>query len=204
MKTLSILAAVASVFAVSTASAQDLLSTQYDGVLNNAIGQMYSMGAQMQGYEAQITQGAMNDPQVQAGYQAYVAQGGYQDFATWAFNYRATNGYDPAAVQQVYRDQATATANLQQGWAGVQSAEQASAAAIAGMQGGFATNMGDAGLNLQGQQIYNTPTGGQTPLSYMQSAPQSYDPSNGFTYVPNGNGTYTAYDANGFAYPMPN
>lgn len=204
MKTLSALAALASLLTVSAASAQDLLSTPYDGMLNNAIGQMNAMGATMQGYQAQITQDAMNDPQIQAGYQAYQAQGGYQDFATWAFNYRATNGYNPAAMQQVYRDQAIATGNLQQGWAGVQAAEGASAAAIGQMQTGFAANMGQAGMNLQGQQFYTTPTGGQVPMSYLPSAGSSYDPSNGFTYVPNGTGGYTAYDQSGFAYPMPN
>ena len=196
-------AAALALFGAAPAMAQ-YLSTPMDAMMNQALAGNDALTMQIQGGLGQIQQGAMNDPQVQMAYQNYVSQGGYpQDFATWALNYRATNGYDTRAVQDVYRQQAINTASEQQAWNGYQDARGSAAAAYAAMQSGYADNQNQLGMATNGQQFYPDPSGAQVGLSYMPNAGSSTNGQSGYTYVPNGNGGYTAYDMNGYAYQMP-
>ena len=185
----------------SSAMAQQSLSTPMDGMMAGAMQDFNNSIGQMQNGLDQITYGAMNDPQVQAGYQQFLARGGQQDFYTWAQNYVASRGYTDN--RSVYDQQNAAAAAQRNGWAGVQEAERQSGMAIGTMQDSFGRNIAEGGRALQGDQIYTDPNGGQVPLSYMPNAGPSYDPRTGMTYVPNGNGSYTAYDQNGYPYQMP-
>lgn len=199
-----LIATIAAVLLVpAQPTAAQSLSTSYDAAMAAAMADFNALGATMRQAEAGITQDAMNDPQVQAAYQQYRAAGGWQDFPTWAFNYRATNGYDPNAVRQVYGQQFANTAAEGRAWQGVQDAERASAGAIAGWQGGYAANQAEAGLVLQGHRSYDSPAGGQVPLGYLPSAGPAYDSSTGYSYVPNGDGSYDAYDPNGYGVYVP-
>lgn len=58
-------AATAALFCATSAMAQGWPATDFDAMLQQQYRQMNQMSQQMQGYQQDITQGAMNDPQVQ-------------------------------------------------------------------------------------------------------------------------------------------
>lgn len=202
-KLIPIAAAALALFGASSAMAQQYIQTPMDGMMSGALNEFNNFNDMLAGTERNLTVGAMNDPQIQMAYQQFVAQGGQQDFATWALNYKWTNGYTPGGVANAYATQNDNTAAIQDSWNGYQGAVNNYNNAYAGMQNGFARNQNLAGMNIQGRTMYTDPTGAQVGLSYMPNAGTMVNPQNNWTYAPNGNGAYTAYDPNGYGHQMP-
>lgn len=162
-----------------------------------------ALGQQLSDVERQATASAMADPQIQQAYAQYQMSGGTQAYPEWALNYVATNGYSAPGIAAMNAQNARNAAAEAQALAGLRQAEGAYGAAVQGMNAQQAENMGIAGYNLQGQGLYDVPTGGQVPLSYMPSAGPVYDPSNGYTYMPGVNGAYMGVSPEGYGYDMP-
>ena len=146
----------------SSALAQQSLSTPMDGMMAGAISDFYgSVGEVRKGID-EITYGAMNDPQVQAGYRQFLAQGGQQDFYTWAQNYVASRGYTD--IRSVYDRQIANTAGERKAYEGLVDAERRSGEAIGARQDAFGRNFVEEGRVMGENGSTPIRTAGRSPF----------------------------------------
>lgn len=195
MKTLRLLAAAASMMAAAgAASAQDF--TQMD------ITQMYGQWAagqnyQMQGIQDNIVSSNMNNPQVIAMYNQYVAAGQFNGtLEQFAYNYAATGGFQN---KQGYYNTSNQIVNAEKNaWAGYQGAVTNYNNAYNGYTQGFSDNQWEAGLGLMGQSTYyGYGNGQQLPHTWQ---PETYQYYQGNQYFVDYTGTYWMADPNGSGY----
>ncbi len=132
------------------AFAQGYPATQYDAGMNRLMQQDNALSQQMTGFQNQVTSNAMNDPQVRAAYGQYRMQGGTQDFATWAFNYRATGGYSRQGMQAYRQGEAQNANNERLAYERYRRAQDDRAQAMQNQQNSFYNNQYQSGMQMGG------------------------------------------------------
>ena len=85
---------------VTAASAQN-----YDAMMAQSMQQFNNLNSQIQQAEQGLVQRNMQDPQVQASYQQYLAQGGNMPFNQYAYQYAATGGFSDRGKQIYYNNE---------------------------------------------------------------------------------------------------
>jgi len=161
--------------------------------------QVQQQNAYFQQRVQQMNQANMANPQVQAAYQQYRAQGGAASFEQFAYMYAATGGFSQQGMQNYNQTSQNINAQQQKAWNGYQQAQQQRQQAVGQWQNGYHRNQNEAGYNLTGQATYSTPNGPQV-LNY-NNQPGSYQ-VNGQNYYMDPNGNYYYIHPNGSAQPI--
>jgi exonuclease VII large subunit len=187
-------------FAVFLGAATPSAAQDYGAMLQQQMQQFDQLGQQMQAHEGQIVQQNMQNPQIQAMYQDYLAQGGTLNFQQFAYQYAATGGYTQQGM-----------ANYQQSERAIQQREQAAIQAYRENQAQNAQAMQQMyqrqddiahqrGNLLNGTTDYYDPgTGAQYNLPHtVPSNTSLYDPSTGETFDRDEQGFYQRQDPNGW------
>lgn len=184
--------------------AHPLSAQDYDTMLQQQMQQFNQLNQQMQQHETNIVQQNMQNPQVQAMYQNYLAQGGTISFQQFAYNYAATGGYTQegmAYYQQNERniqqqEQAAINAYRQNQTQNAQAMQQMHQrnADIAHQRGNLLNGTTDYYDNSNNTQ-YNLPHTTQPNMN-------RYDAYTGDNFYRDGQGQYQRQDANGWQYDL--
>ena len=205
-KTLSLSALTALTIAAALPINARAQSTSYDAMLQRSLADSARLTQNIQQSQNNLIQQGMQNPQIQAGYQQYLAQmqqRGAQplDFATYAYYYMYTNGFSNAGIAQMNRvesgNRSAETARLQ----GVRQAEQQRGQAQVQQNDSFYRNQAEAGRGLMGQSTYYGQNGSpsQLPHTWQNNTVQDYQ---GQRYYVDQSGQYFRVDANGWMYPI--
>ncbi len=205
-KTLLAAAALAA-FAAAPASAQVMyngwnVGPDYGAMVDGVNRQRQAQMMQMQQAEAQITQGAMQDPACQNAYRSHQAQGGRQPWPSFAFLCAATNRFDPEGIRQFRAMEAQNQSAEARRMGALRLAERNRGAAQAGLAEGYRENQREAGRVMGGTSTWTDPrTGQRIALPYMGSS-VSQDPATGQIYARDPQGRQYALGRDGAWYPM--
>lgn len=193
--------AFAAVLFAAPAMAQD-----YGAMIDAQMAQMNAMIAGGQQQINGMVQQRMQDPQVQAAYNAYVRQcqmsGQYpMDFPTYTYNYIYTNGFSAQGVAAAQANENANNAKVYGAWQGVQQAEAQRGQAQADYAAGYAANQQEAGNGLMGNSTYVAPNGQAMVLPHTWQA-NTTNAYNGNYYHVDASGNYWIYGADGNWYPL--
>jgi hypothetical protein len=159
------------------------------------------MQAMRQG-EAQIVQGAMQDPVCQQFYRQHLAQGGQTPWPTFAWQCAATGRFSREGTQAFRENERANQAAEQQRALALREAERARAQAQGQWADGHGRNQAEMGRVMQGQQSWTDPrTGQQQVLPYL-GGPVTQDPRTGQVYARDAQGRQYARGQDGLWYPM--
>lgn len=187
-----------------TACSSGALAQDYGAMLNQQLQQSNALANQMQQMEQGIVQQNVQNPQVQASYQQYLAQGGNMSFDQYAYQYAATGGFTPEGkafynqnerqIQQregqAIQDYRNYTNNL---WDQTGQYRRESADRQAHQVGNL----------MAGTSDYIDPsTGQQWNLPNTQTGQFNYDNGSGNTFYNDSQGNYYRGDQNGYWYGM--
>jgi len=165
---------------------------------------MAGIQAQMNAFNARLAanqqringmiQQRMNDPQVKAAYNRYVARTrangqwpvSYQNFT---YQYVATNGFSAQGTALYRRNESINQAKIATSAAGLRQAQANRGAAQINMQNHFNANQYQAGLLLRGQSTYYGPNGNPVdlPHTWQINTRHQYQ---GNTYMVDASGNY--------------
>ena len=164
----------------------------------NAMNQNIARGQQQ---VIQIVRQRMQDPQVQAAYQRYVAQSGGRpamDYPNFTYNYVYTNGFSAQGLAHARANEAGMQAREQ---SAAQSLRDAQTQRAQAQRDGYARNQQEVGRALMGQGTYVAPNGAplQLPNSWQKNTSHQHQ---GQTYQVDAAGQYHVLGANGWWYPV--
>lgn len=197
---------VRSLFAAIALCATPAAAQDYSAMINQQMAQMNAMinqgNQQINGWVQQ----KMQDPQVQAGYRAYVAKAQaqglpVQDFPTWTYNYIYTNGYSAEGMAAARQNETRNQQKEMQAYNALRSAEQNRAAAQGNLQNHYSANQQEAGNQLAGNSTYYAPNGQPMVLPHTWQA-NTTNYYNGAYYHVDPSGAYYVYAADGNWYPL--
>jgi hypothetical protein len=204
----TLLAAAAVIgLAAAPASAQVMyngwnVGPDYGAMVDDVNRQRAAQMMQMQQLEAQITQGAMQDPACQNAYRQHQAHGGRQPWPSFAFLCAATNRFDPEGIRQYRAMEAQNQSAEARRLGTLRLAERNRGAAQAGLAEGYARNQHEAGRVMGGTSTWTDPrTGQRIALPYMGSS-VSQDPATGQVYARDPQGRQYALGRDGAWYAM--
>ena len=188
---------LSTLFTVKFASAQDI-----DSMLQQELQKSAAMTEQMQQMQNGIVNQNMQNPQVQAMYQNYLASGGTMSLQDFAYQYAATGGFSERG-KQIYND---TTRNIQQrdqaALDDYRQNQQQNNQAINDMRWDSEDRTARARGNLlNGTTDYVDPNTGQT-YNLPHTAPggsQYYDPNSGDYFNNDDNGNYYRQDSEGYS-----
>lgn len=154
----------------------------------------------------QIVQQRMQDPQVWASYQQYVAQMRMRgqpamDYPTYTYNYIYTRGFSADGTAQARANEAGIAANERAAVQGLRDAERQRGLAQQQQRDAYFANQQEAGRGLMGQSTYVAPNGYAMQLPHTW-APNSYQQYNGSTYYVDAGGRYFVRGNDGYWYPL--
>lgn len=201
MKTITRLAAIATLAAAALGSAQ---AQDYGAMIQQQMNAMNQRLAQGQQMVNQMVQQRMQDPQVRAAWQQYLAQTRNQpamDYATFTYNYIYTNGFSAAGIAHARRTEAGNQAAEMQAYQGLRQAQQNRADAMQAQRDGYARNQQEAGRGLMGQSTYRAGNGAAVSLPHTWQA-NSMHQHQGRTYYVDPSGQYFVRGDNGWWYPL--
>ncbi len=196
--------AAALIMAATCASAQNI--DQLQGMINAEMGQMNAnINAGQQQINAMVQQ-RMQDPQVQASYQAYLRQCQMSrqypmDFPTYTYNYIYTNGFSAQGTALARANENANNTKVYNAWQGEQQAEAARGQAQAGYAEGYQANNAEFGNTLQGNSTFVAPDGEQMVLPHTW-ADNTTNYYNGNYYHVDQSGNYYVYGTDGNWYPL--
>lgn len=184
--------------------AERVHAQDYDAMMNQAMQGFNNLNAQMQAAEQNIVQQNMQNPQIQAQYQQYLAQGGNMPFNQYAYYYAATGGFTEGGTRafqqnerniqqregQAVREYHSYTNNL---WQDTMQQRSNSADHQAGQVGNL----------MAGTSNYIDPSTGQRwNLPVTQQNQYTYDQNSGNGFYNDTQGNYYRGDQNGYWYGM--
>lgn len=181
-----------------------VLAQDYGAMLQQQMQQFNQLGAQMQAMEQQIVQQNMNNPQIQAMYRNYLAQGGTMSFQQFAYNYAATGGFTAEGMARYRQNEM----NIQQReQAAINAYRQNQAQNNEVLQQRHRRNAEIAhqrGNLLEGTTDYRDPaTGTQYNLPHTAEPNSwSHNPNTGENFHRDGLGNYRRQDPNGYWYDL--
>ncbi|MEP6873287.1 MAG: hypothetical protein ABI887_02900 [Burkholderiales bacterium] len=203
-RSLTLIAAAA--LAVAAALPRAAHAQDYGAMLQRELAKSAQLSQTMQQTQNSMVQQAMQNPQIQAGYQQYLAQtqqrgGQPMDFPTYAYYYMYTNGFSSAGIAHMNNVENGNRAGEMNAWRGVQQAEQNRGQAMQAQRNGYFANQQEAGRALMGQSTYYGQNGfqSQLPHTWQNNTYQTYQGNN---YYVDQSGRYYRIDANGYAYPI--
>lgn len=206
MKALSALHALAlAAAAVAAPTAAHAQATMYDGMLQQALRQSQNLTNQMNSQLGGMLQQAMQNPQIQAGYQQYVAQMQQRgqppmDFQTYAYYYMYTNGFSSGGIAHMQNVERGNQQAEMQSWRGLQDAQRNRADAMQQNRDHYFQNQQEAGRGLTGQSTYYGQGGFQTQLPHTWQN-NSYQQYQGNWYYVDQGGRYFRIE-NGWMVPI--
>ena len=184
-----------------SANAQD-----YGAMLQRELAKSAQLSQTMQQTQNNMIQQAMQNPQIQAGYQQYLAQmqqrgGQPMDFPTYAYYYMYTNGFSSGGIAHMNNVENGNRAAEMNAWRGVQQAEANRGQAMQQQRDSYFRNQAEAGRGLMGQSTYYGQGGyqNQLPHTWQNNTYQTYQ---GNRYYVDQSGQYYRVDANGWMYPI--
>lgn len=183
------------------ASAQD-----YGAMVQQSMNRMNQIIANAQQGANNIIQQRMQDPQVHASYQHYVAQcrasgRPAMDYPTYTYNYVYTRGFTREGVAHAQANEAGMRANERAAVQRLRDAEAGRGAAMQQQRDGYFANQGEAGRGLMGQSTYRTGNGASVALPHTWQA-NSHHEYQGNTYQVNESGQYFVRGVDGWWYPL--
>ena len=200
---LTLIAAAA--LAVAAALPLDARAQDYGAMLQRELAKSAQLSQTMQQTQNSMIQQAMQNPQIRAGYEQYLAQmqqrgGQPMDFPTYAYYYIYTNGFSSGGIAHMNNVENGNRAGEMNAWRGVQQAEQNRGQAMQAQRDGYFANQQEAGRGLMGQSTYHGQGYQyQLPHTWQNNTYQSYQ---GNRYYVDQSGQYYRLDANGYAYPI--
>jgi len=187
--------------AMGSSQAQD-----YNAMIQQQMKAMNDNIARGQQQVNNIVQQRMQDPQVQASYQQYVAQmqrSGQQpmDYPSYTYQYVYTNGFSAQGVAAARANEANNSARERAAVQGVRDAERNRAAAMAQQQQSYSANQQEAGRQLMGNSTYTAPNGSQTvlPHTWQNNSSHRYQGNN---YHVDTSGQYWVQGSDGYWYAL--
>lgn len=167
----------------------------------NAMNQNIARGQQQ---VIQIVRQRMQDPQVQAAYQRYVAQSGGRpamDYPNFTYNYVYTNGFSAQGLAHARANEAGMQAREQSAAQDLRDAQAQRAQAQQTQRDGYSRNQQEAGRGLMGQGTYIAPNGAplRLPNTWQKNTSHQHQ---GQTYQVDAAGQYHVLGANGWWYPV--
>lgn len=198
-----VLAAAAVVVSALPHAAQ---AQDYGAMLQRELAKSQQLTQTMQQGLNGMLQQAMQNPQIQAGYQQYLAQmqqrgGQPMDFQTYAYYYMYTNGFSNSGIAHMNNVENGNRQAEMNAWRGVQQAEANRGQAMQQQRDSYFRNQQEAGRGLMGQSAYYGQGGyqNQLPHTWQNNTYQTYQ---GTRYYVDQSGQYYRIDANGYAYPI--
>lgn len=168
----------------------------------NLMNQNIARGNQMVG---NMVQQRMQDPQVRAAYQQYVARmrqsgQGAMDFPTYTYNYIYTRGFSADGIAHARATDAGIQANDRAAVQRLRDAQARRGDALQQQRDSYFRNQGEAGLGLMGQSTYSgNGYRGALPHTWQRNSQQNYQ---GNTYRVDGSGQYHVLGTDGLWYPI--
>ena len=184
-----------------SANAQD-----YGAMLQRELAKSAQLSQTMQQTQNNMVQQAMQNPQIQAGYQQYLAQmqqrgGQPMDFPTYAYYYMYTNGFSNGGIAHMNNVENGNRAAEMNAWRGVQQAEANRGQAMQQQRDSYFRNQAEAGRGLMGQSTYYGQGGYQNQLPHTWQN-NTYNQYQGNWYFVDQSGQYYRIDQNGYYYPL--
>jgi hypothetical protein len=147
-----------------------------------------------------IVQQNMANPQVQTGYNQWIANGGGGTYEEYAYGWAATGGYSAQGLANYGATSADIANQYQNAIQGYWDAMGNYQDAYGAYTGSFSAHMNDAGNGLAGNgTFYNSYSGMNEVLPYTWQ-PGTVNTYNGSTYYVDPVGTYWQFDQNGYMY----
>lgn len=195
------LAAALALFAALPAAAQD-----YGAMIQQQMAAMNANIARGQQMVNGMVRQRMADPQVQAGYQQYLAQmraAGRppMDYPTYTYNWIYTAGFSAQGIAHARANEA-GIARAEQGKVQELRAAEAQRGQAQQMQRDrYSANQQEAGRGLMGQSTYLAPNGAALalPHTWQANTQHSYQ---GQTYRVDASGNYHVLGSDGWWYPL--
>ena len=177
----------------------------YGAMVQQSMARMNQIVAQSQQGVNNLVQQRMQDPQVQASYQQYLAQmqaAGRQamDFPTYTYNHIYTRGFSSDGMRHAQANESNIQANERAAWQRLRQAEAQRGQAQQAQRDGYFANQQEAGRQLMGQSTYTAPNGAQMQLPHTWQANTVHE-YQGNTYGVDASGQYHVY-SNGWWYPV--
>ena len=199
------MAMAAAALSASPARAQD-----YGAMVQQSMARMNNIVAQAQQASNNMVRQRMQDPQVQAGYQQYLARmqaSGQRamDFPTYTYNWIYTRGYSADGIRHARANEAGMQAREHAAWQGLQQAQAQRGQAQQAQRDSYFANQQEAGRGLMGQSTYTAQVGGQSgaqmqlPHTWQANTTHQYQ---GNTYGVDASGQYHVLGSNGWWYPL--
>jgi hypothetical protein len=178
----------------------------FDQMIRQQMDQMNRTIAQGQQQVQQVVAQRMQDPQVRAAYQQYLARaraGGRptMDFPTYTYNYIYTRGFSPDGVAHARANEANIAQREQQAIQGWREAQARRGQAQQGQRDSYFANQQEAGRGLMGQSTYSGAGGWQTQLPHTWQANTRHE-YQGNTYHVDQSGRYYVRGVDGWWYPL--
>ncbi len=195
-------------FAASAAActAAPALAQDYSALIQQQMNAMNANIARGQQMVNDMVRQRMADPQVQAGYQRYLAQMRASgrppmDYPTYTYNWIYTNGYSAAGVAHARANEAGIARAEQAKVQELRAAEAQRGAAQQTQRDHYSANQQEAGRGLMGQSTYLAPNGAALalPHTWQPNTQHSYQ---GQTYRVDASGNYHVLGVDGWWYPL--
>jgi len=197
---------LAAVAAASLAFAASALAQNYEAMIQQ---QMREMNANIERGNQQINQMVqqrMQDPQVWASYQQYVAQMRMRgqppmDYPTYTYNYIYTRGFSADGTAHARQNEGAIAAQERAAVQGLRDAEAQRGLAQQQQRDGYFANQQEAGRGLMGQSTFYAPNGyaTQLPHTWQRNTYQQYQ---GNVYYVDPGGAYFVRGNDGYWYPL--
>lgn len=170
----------------------------YQQIMNNTD----PLGQQLSQFYQGVIQQNVADPRVQAGYNAWIANGGGGTIEEFAYGWAATGGYSAQGLANYGATSAQINVQQQQAITNYFNSQGTYAEAYGEYTGGFQGNITEAGNGLMGNgTFYNPNTGTNEVLPYTWQ-PRTVNTYNGSNYYVDGLGTYWQMDPSGYFYGL--
>lgn len=182
------------------------LAQNYDAMIQRSWNRMNQIIANGEQQVTNIVQQRMQDPQVQASYQRYVAQRRNQgqpamDYRIYTYNYVYTRGFSREGIAHAQSVEANNRAAEMAAAQRLRAAQAQTSAAMQQQRDSFFNNRQEAGRALMGQSTYQAPNGAPVVLPHTWQANTRHE-HQGNTYHVDQSGQYFVRGNDGWWYPV--
>ena len=181
-----------------------VLSQNYEAMIQQQLQQGNAMADQMRQMEQGIVQRNMQNPQVQAMYQNYINSGGTMSFEAFSYNYAATAGFTPEGKAYYNQNENNIRQREMDAVNRYRQSQAENAQVLQQMHQGADNRARAVGNLMSGTSDYTDPgTGAQYNLP-RNNQPDSYyhDQGTGQTFYNDPSGNYYREDPNGYRYEL--
>jgi hypothetical protein len=176
----------------------------YDAMIQQQMQAMNANIARGQQMVNQAVQQRMRDPQVQAGYRAYVAQSGGRpamDYPTYTYNWIYTAGFSAQGIAHARSVEAGNQAKERAAVQGLRDAQAARGQAQQAQRDRYFHNQQEAGRQLMGNSTWIAPNGAPLVLPHTWQRNSVHD-HQGQRYRVDHAGQYFVLGSDGWWYPL--